>query len=233
VTDTDVDTDSGREPASGPDPASAPRPRRGRAVVLAGALVLLAVAVGVFFATRPGDEDEPRAATTTTATPSTTASDEEPPGTDPDAVKPYIAALLTRYDEVTSQIVADPDIAADPNHELYAELHALMDPNSEMTEAVTQALVDRGERGVSVTAFGDAERPITRTVDGDVETVSESEVSFPVCTRYDYRMETSSRIDTAENELRRSEGTAVRIDGHWVISVLEGNEDAVDCEESR
>jgi hypothetical protein len=229
VTDTDLDTDSGADtPARSTPPA-----RSGRLVIIALAVLLAIVAGIVFWATRPDDDSATPRATTTTAAPSTTASDEEPPGTDPAAVEPYITALLTSYDEITSQIVADPEIAADPNHELYTQLRELLDPNSEMTDAVVQALVDRGERGVSVTPFGDAERPTTRTVDGVVESVSETEVTFPLCTRYDYRMETSSRIDTAEEEMRRSSGTAVRIDGHWVISRLEGNEDVVPCEEAQ
>lgn len=233
MTDTDIDTD----PGTGPDPGDEPTTRRGvpgRTVVLVAAVVALLIGAVVYvIAARPGDDDPDPEPTTTTAARTTTTSDEEPPGTEPDAVEPYVADLLTRYDEVTAQIVADPEIAANPNHDLYTQLRALMDPNSEMTEAVVQALVDRGELGVAVTAFGDADQPITRTVDGDLEAISADQVSFPVCTRYDYKMETSSRIDTAEAEMRRSGGTAVRIDGLWVLSRLEGNEDAVSCEESQ
>jgi hypothetical protein len=228
VTDTDLDTDSGADtPARSTPPA-----RSGRLVIIALAVLLAIVAGIVFWATRPDDDSATPRATTTTAAPSTTASDEEPPGTDPAAVEPYITALLTSYDEITSQIVADPEIAADPNHELYTQLRELLDPNSEMTDGILQALVRQGQQGIAITPFGNAELPVTRTVDGDIATVSENQVRFPLCTRYDYRLETPSRIETGDGHTRRSEGSAVRVDGHWVVSRLESNEEIVECEEA-
>ncbi len=228
MTDTDLDTDAGADSPDGP--AAAPRARRGRTVVIVGALLLALVGAGTFLATRP-DDDEPAPPSTTASTaPPTTASDEEPPGTDPAAVEPYVADLLTNYDEVTSQIVADPDIAADPNHELYTQLRALMDPDSEMTGAIVQALVTQGQQGIEITPYRDAEVPITRSIDGGLETVSADQVRFPLCTQYDYRLQTSSRIETGDGHRRRSAGVAVRLDGHWVISRLEANDDMTECE---
>lgn len=129
--------------------------------------------------------------------------------------------------------MADPEIAANPNHDLYTQLRALMDPNSEMTGGIVQALVAQGEQGITIVSFQDAKLPVTRAVDGDLSTVSETQVRFPLCTRYDYKLETSSRIETGDGHGRRSEGTATLVDGHWVISRLESNDEMADCEESR
>lgn len=228
MTDTDLDTDAGADSPDGP--AAAPRARRGRTVVIVGALLLALVGAGTFLATRP-DDDEPAPPSTTASTaPPTTASDEEPPGTDPAAVEPYVADLLTNYDEVTSQILADPEIAANANHELYTDLEGLMDPDSEMTSAILQTFVERGERGETLTAVEGADLPITRTIDGDIETVSPNQVQFPLCTQYDYRLQTDSKIELGDGHRRRSAGTAVRIDGHWILSRLEGNDEIVACE---
>jgi hypothetical protein len=207
----------------------APRHRSLR--VLAAATVALTLTTAACGGDDDETADESSATTATTAPATTAASDEEPPGTDPEAVEPYLDALLRRYDEITSQIVADPEIAADDEHDLYTDLRAVLDPNSEMANAIVQSLVTQGEQGVAIEPFQDAPEPAQRTVDGDVETVSEAEVRFPLCTRYSYRLVTSGRIEVGDNHDRRSQGTAVLVDGHWLISRLEGNNDSVECEE--
>ena len=209
---------------------AAPRHRPFRLLATCVALTLAATSCGNDD-DPPADEAEEATATTAPVERTEVPSDEEPPGTEPAAVEPYLDQLLTRYDEVTSQIVGDPEIAADGEHELYADLRALLDPNSEMANAIVQSLVTQGEQGIAIEPYQDAPEPAKRTVDGAVETVSESEVRFPLCTRYSYRLITSSRIEVGDNHDRRSQGTAVRVDGHWRISRLEGNNDLVECEE--
>jgi hypothetical protein len=210
-------------------PFGAPGHRSLRVLAAATVALTLTAACG-------GDDDESAdesSATTATTAPATTAaSDEEPPGTDPEAVEPYLDALLRRYDEITSQIVADPEIAADGEHDLYTDLRSVMDPNSEMTDAIVQALVRRGEQGSSQTALDDSELPVERAVDGDVETVSPTEVRFPVCNRFNYRITGAGRYEVSDGREERTQGIAVSVDGHWVISRLEGNDDPVGCEES-
>jgi hypothetical protein len=187
-----------------------------------------------------GDDDEssdpPEDTTDTTSSPATTATDEEPPGTDPEAVEPYVQDLLTRYDEVTSQIVADPAIAADPNHELYAQLRELVTPDSQMIEPVVNALVHRGEQGVSQRPYNEGELPIARYVDGDVTATGPDEVTFPTCTLFDYRLFDSLDRETEyHTDIQQvGTGTAARIDGEWRISRLEGGtEESTQCQEPR
>jgi hypothetical protein len=205
--------------------------RRSLGLVLAAALALGACG---------GDDDEssdpPEDTTDTTSSPTTTATDEEPPGTDPEAVEPYVQDLLTRYDEITGQIMRDSEAAADTENPLYADLRGLLAPDSEMADAVVQALSSRGERGISQRPYEDAEdaMPVTRSVQGAIETVSADEVSFPLCARYDYRLFDGSeqQIEMSNGRTELSQGVAVRVDGHWVLDRLEGVEDAVGCEEA-
>lgn len=183
-----------------------------------------------------GDDDasaDTAANEATAAAPTTAASDEEPPGTDPGAVEPYIQDLLTRYDEVVSQIVADPAIAANREHELYTQLKGLISPDAPMTEPIINALVARGEQGVSQRPYDEGGMPVTRQVDGDVTSVSADEVSFPVCTLLNYKLfdsldrETEFQTDLAQP----GQGAAVRIDGRWRISQLDGVDEAENCRE--
>jgi hypothetical protein len=182
----------------------------------------------------PPADDESSAITATTATAETT-SDEEPPGTDPTAVEPYVEDLLTRYDEVMSQIVADPAIAADREHELYRELEALLVPDAPMTEPIVNALVARGEQGVSQRPYDDDQLPIERAVDGEIVPVNEDEVTFPMCTIFNYRLFDSLDRETEYHAdvVQAGTGEAVRIDGHWLIRHLEGNDEQAGCQEFR
>ena len=183
-----------------------------------------------------GDDEaaDPPDETTETTSPATTATDEEPPGTDPEAVEPYIQDLLTRYDEITGQIMADSATAADPENPLYADLRTLLAPDSEMAEAVVQALSGRGERGMSQRPYEESEGavPVARSVHGDVVSVSENEVTFPLCARYEYRLyDGNEQIEMSNGRSELGQGVAVRVDGHWLLNRLEGAEESVGCEE--
>ena len=202
-----------------------------------GSLTLALAAALVLGACGGDDDDEasdPPEETTETTSPPTTATDEEPPGTDPEAVEPYIQDLLTRYDEITSQIMADSATAADPENPLYAELRTLLAPDSEMAEAVVQALSGRGERGISQRPYEETEGalPVARSVHGDLVSVSENEVTFPLCARYEYRLyDGSEQIEMSNGRSELGQGVAVRVEGHWLLDRLEGAEESVGCEE--
>lgn len=233
MTDTDIDT----APGTGPDPGDEPTTRRGvpgRTVVLVAAVVALLIGAVVYvIAARPGDDDPDPEPTTTTAARTTTTSDEEPPGTEPDAVEPYVADLLTRYDEVTAQILADPAIAGDADNPLYGDLRALLTPDSEMTDPVMRALGRRGDQGVAQEPLEGNQLPVRRTVEGDIETVSTDEVRFSTCTRYDYRLVNSAGepIEVGVDESELGTGVAVRVDGRWTLSRLEMAGQLAKCEE--
>ena len=109
-------------------------------------------------------------------------------------------------------------IAADPNHELYARPPSVDGPGfAEMTVGDRAGLrdprragrdADSGRRG----GAPDHSRPSTATS----RPFPPNQVRFPLCTRYDYRLQTDSKIELGDGHRRRSAGTAVRIDGHWV-----------------
>lgn len=234
MTDTDIDTDPGAGPDPGDEPTT-PRGVPGRTVVIVAVVVSLLIGVVVFvIAARPGGEDPDPEPTTTTAAPTTTTSDEEPPGTEPDAVEPYVADLLTAYDETTAQILADPAIAGDADHPLYGDLRALLTPESEMTDPVMRALSRRGDQRIAQEPLSADQLPVRRTVEGDIETVSADEVRFATCTRYDYRLVNSAGepIEVGVDESEPGTGVAVRVDGRWTLNRLDMAGQLAKCEES-
>lgn len=208
---------------------------RRRAVVrrrlgFVGALAAASLALAVSCS---GDDDSDSATpdeSTTSPRPTTTAPpEEEPPGTEPAEVKPYIEGLLDRYSDIVNRIVADPEIAANPEHALYDDLRSLMAPDSEMTQPIIDALVERGEDGVSQRPFGDGPS-VVRELDGDVETTSINKVSFPICTRQSYRLfdAEGDQIEYSDGLNQPGQGVAVRVEGHWLIdrfNVLEAGND--------
>jgi hypothetical protein len=217
----------------GGDVAVAPhrRPCRTRTVVAlltAAALVLSAAACSDDDDSASADRDEP----TTSPRPTTT----EPVASDTRASRltRQIEHLLDRYDEVTGQIVATPDISGNRDHRLYRELAQLLVPGTEMTQAVVNALVRRGERGEYQLPVEGQERPVDRRLDGSVDTVSDNEVSFPLCTILQYRdfdqQGRQRRILPGLAEPGR--GSAKRVDGEWRLSRLE-TDDRAACEEER
>jgi hypothetical protein len=202
------------------------------------AAIALAIAVVLACGACSGDDDDEAGSDSSsddasTTAPPTTTSDEEPPGTEPAAVEPYIDELLQRYDEVVSQITSDAAVAANSEDPLYGQLREIMAPESSMTEPIIEALVNRGEQGVSQRAYEDGTLPVQRSVDGDVTTVSPTEVRFPICARFNYRLyRGDQQFQISQDRTERSEGTALLVDGHWLIDRLEGRDDAVGCEEA-
>jgi hypothetical protein len=204
---------------------------RGGAAVLVAALALGACG-GDDDEEGGGDRSEEDSETTEESSgPATTASREEPPGTEPAEVQPYVEDLLQQYDALVGDIVADPEIAANQEHSLYVELRELMAPDSSMTQPVVDALVNQGERGVSQRPFEEGGPPIRREVAGDLTTVSEDEVTFPLCTRPNYRLFNSSDVQTeySTGPSQLGQGTAQRVDGHWLIARFEVPEERETC----
>jgi hypothetical protein len=141
--------------------------------------------------------------------------------------------LLSRFDAIVNRIISDPEIAENSDHPLYGELHDLMSPNSSMKDPLTNTFVRQGQQGISQVPFEDGDRQITREVTGEVETVSETEVTFPMCTYPSYRLYNAggTQIEFSTGPTQPGQGTAVLVDGHWKIDRFEGFEDQESCEE--
>jgi hypothetical protein len=168
---------------------------------------------------------------TTSSRPTTTTTEADDGRS---ALEQQIEGLLRRYDDVTAEIVADPDIAGDREHPLYAELLELLVPETEMTRAVVSSLVQRGERGEYQLPVEGAQRPVERRLDGSVDRVSDNEVSFPLCTLLQYR-----DFDQQDRQRRilpglveAGTGYAMRVGGEWRLSRLETG-DRTSCAEGQ
>ena len=179
-----------------------------------------------------GDDDQsetPAPSSTTGRAPATTEAT-QPPGTSPVDVEPYIAELLVRFDDVTNQIVADPSVANDREHPLVAEYLSLVEPGS-LAEGAVQGWVDAAGQGISIRPYDDSAPSHVTALDGDVETVSADEVTFPTCERHHYRMYDAQGRETefVTGQSIPGAGTAVRVDGEWRLRRIDIAEDTLGC----
>lgn len=197
-----------------------PMPARAVALVLLGALVAAAC----------GDDDDDTSSRTTPPTEDAATSTTEPPGTEPLEVQPYITDLLARYDEVTNQIVADPSVANDRNNPLIQDYLALVEPGSD-AEGAIQTWVDNAAQGITIRPYSDDAPPQATTVDGEIEAVSEEEVTFPTCVERNYRQYDGQGRETefVTHQPVPGQGTAVRVDGEWRLRRVEIASAVVGC----
>jgi hypothetical protein len=196
---------------------------RGLAVVLA--VAALAGACGDDGASAGADDDQPTGATA----PDRSA---EPAGTDPEAVRPYLETLLGTYDRVVNEIVTDPEVARDETHPLIEQYLGLYEPGSEFAQQLVGFWVERADQGLVTQPFSD-EYPITvSALDGDVESVSDDEVSFPYCVAQRLLVLGPDGAVQQRVALRnqRGDGVAVRVDGHWRLRELSVRSDTGRCE---
>ncbi|HEX8802861.1 MAG TPA: hypothetical protein VF743_01670 [Acidimicrobiales bacterium] len=173
-----------------------------------------------------GDDDSAEPSEDRTTTPPTTAATTGEAAR-PTEVQQEIEDLLHEYDEITSEITADAAVAADRDHPLYDQLRNLMQSDSDMTDAVVEALVSRGRRGISQRPYEEGELPVRRELDGTVEAVSDTEVTFPICTHLSYRLYDGQDRQTTvlPGLVEPGNGTAVLVEGEWRISRFENVED--------
>lgn len=138
---------------------------------------------------------------------------EEPPGTDADAVAPYLDTLLSQYDDLVHELTLDPQVAHDDDHPSVAALHELFSEDSHLPDQLLERWAEN---------YGEPpqdERPALISELGEVSTVSEDEVSFGICASeriyaYDDETGTVRGIGYEDNPV---EGTAVRVEGVWVL----------------
>jgi hypothetical protein len=194
---------------------------RAVAVVLLGSLIA-AAACG-------GDDDEVGPGTTRPRGDGTTSTT-EPPGTEPADVQPYITNLLARYDELTNQIVAEPSVATDRNSRLIRDYLALVEPGSD-AEGAIETWVDSAAQGITIRPYSDDAPAFATSVNGEIETVSEDEVTVPTCETQNYRRYDGQGRETefVTEQSVPGEATAVRVGGQWRLRRIDIASNVVGC----
>jgi hypothetical protein len=154
----------------------------------------------------------------------------EPSATTPEAVVPYVEDLLARYDQVVNQIIADPEVATDPDHRLVEQYLSLFEPDSQFAEDALAAWADSAETRRVVEPYSEDHPAYAMSLDGEPEVVNGDEVGFPVCIE--------RRLRVYEEGVLRQEtpyfaepgaGVAVRVDGTWRLSHLDRSVDLAGC----
>jgi hypothetical protein len=149
------------------------------------------------------------------------SSGPEPAAAQPDEVFPYVADLLARYDELVEQIVADP-AAVDGPGDLDQEFLDLFVPGSEFAEASLDGWRQMAADGVRLEPAS-PDHPLNSTyLDSGVQRLTDDEVRFAHCTVQRYvRHRDGDEIDRADEPiLLPGTGTAVRVDGRWLLGEL-------------
>lgn len=166
------------------------------------------------------DDDE---TTTTTGPP-------QPDGTQTDAVRPVIQALLTHRDEIVTRFNADPELAGDEDDPLVEEFLTLFEPGSEFAQGSLEHWVRYSGQGISLTPFPDHDTVSETTIEGYVTTVDEDEVTFGHCTVLSYVMyRDGEETERSERTLLPGNGRAVRVDGQWRLVEISTPSDLQGC----
>jgi len=197
--------------------------------LLAGAVVASVLLTGAC-SSDEGDDDT-GAATSRVERTTTTTRPEEPGNDKPWEVEPLVAVLLQRYDEVVNQIVADPTVVRDSNDPLVVEFRSLFDPDSDFAQESLDSWAEMADNGVSLKPQS-SKYPVNVTyIDGNVIPGEDDEVSFAQCAvqrwvRFQDGKETDRSVDGA---LLAGNGSAVRVDGHWLLEELTTPEGMEGC----
>jgi hypothetical protein len=140
----------------------------------------------------------------------------EPPGSDVDEVRPYIADLLDQHDDVLNQILADPGVARDRDDLLIQQYVALYEPGSDFPDGVIAAWVTMSDAGEHLEPYQDGQE-VNDTVLTDVTPVSDDEVRFTTCHTLRYRSYDAGGqvVEEQPGQAQVGEGVAVRVDGEW------------------
>jgi hypothetical protein len=162
---------------------------------------------------KTGRDTDHRATTTTTTT-----TPDEPVGTKPMAVTPYIQKLLKRYDAAVEKIVADPAVAKDRDDPATKEFLSLFEPGNEFAEGSLKGWVANADKGVTITR-AQRSQALTRTrLEGPPQGVDEDKVTFGQCTILAYVTTTNGAVTERVDQRRLAgNGTVVRYRGHWLL----------------
>lgn len=179
--------------------------------------------IGVSAAACSGDDGSDDASELSGRSSSVNRPDSNPPGTDPTAVAPYVSELLLAYDRTVDEIVADPAVAEDPDDPLVQEFLGLFEEDSEVAGEMVEGWVERADEGLRTVPYNEDLPATESALDGELETVSEDEVTFSVCVTRRTRVldEDGEEVGTSLPSMDYpGEGTAVRSDEGWRLKDL-------------
>jgi len=147
----------------------------------------------------------------------------EPPGSDGAAVQPYVEDLLARYETTVNDILADQPAAQDPSNPTVEEYLDIFEPDSDAAEQTLAGWRANAEEGLTVEPSEAGEPAIASWLDGEIEAVSDDEVTFPTCDEHHYSVHDAQGDPVEDVRLtdQPGRGVAVRIDGQWRLRELE------------
>lgn len=206
--------------------------RRGRARPIPRAgLVLGAALLVVACGGDGGDGGEERSGGDPSGTTEARRTEVQPPASDAEGVRRYIADLLDEHDYVVNQILADPGVARDPQDPLTRRYVDLFAPDSDTPDQLLASFVEMDDAGERMEPY-EPGRPMDGTrLDGDVEALAEDEARFPTCNELQYRRfgADGQVIEEHPPQVHPGEGFAVRVGGEWRLWRLSTNTEINGC----
>lgn len=150
-------------------------------------------------------------------------SETQPPAERLDEVYPHVVDLLASYDELVEEIVADPAALSTPGDDVDARFLALFTAENAFARASLDGWEQLAADDVRLEPAS-SDHPLNLTyLDGGVQQGDDEGVRFYHCTVQRYvRYEGDEETDrTDEPVLLPGQGTAVRVDGRWLLDTLE------------
>lgn len=155
----------------------------------------------------------------------------EAPASDIEAVTGYVEDLLAGYEDAVNAILLDQQVTLDESSPEVAAYRALFEPGSEAVAEAMEGWQANAEAGVEYRLTDTGDPGIRSRLDGELEVVSDDEVTFPTCD--EHHLLTYDGQGALVEEIRvvdlAGEGVAVRVDGHWYLRDLELSADAAPC----
>ena len=141
---------------------------------------------------------------------------------DGDDLHAEIEHLLAERDRVVDEIVADPAVAADPDHPLVRQLAALYEPGSTEVAAALETWAGHAEAGERTLPATEGRPAFATRLDGEIERVGDGEVRFPTCNEHSYAvLDAGDQLVELQPQVEMpGEGSAVRVDGEWRLRQL-------------
>ena len=169
-----------------------------------------------------GDEDDIEGVTP--------ASDAQASADDVEAVTGYVEDLLAGYEEAVNAILVDQQATLDETSPEVEAYRAVFEPDSEAVAEALQGWQANANAGVRYRPTDPDETGVRTWLAGELEVVSENEVTFPTCDEQHMETLQGDRVvETIEITGMAGEGVAVRVGGRWYLRDLELLPDAPPC----